>query len=342
MNNNISKADNFNVSYFDEDLNNKVKSIFTDGTASNTIQAYKSDMNYIINWAFYSGVNSDLPLGKDVVIRFIVEHVEGLPEEVDLKLVENGIKQNLGPHSISTIQRRVAAISTYHKLYGHENPCEHTDVKTILKKAKRAQVRRGWKPNKKMATTADIIESLIQTCSQNDFIDIRDKAMILFAFSSGGRRRSEVVMASFSDIIKIPEGYLYTLPYSKTDQYGNDRLQVPIMGKAAIALEEWFSLIENKKGYIFRAFTPSGKITNEGVTDKTFNRIIKKRIKMAGYDEKDYSAHSIRSGFMTEGGRKNINILQLMELSGHKSVQIAKGYYRGGNILNNPASNLLD
>ena len=338
----LSNNTQFNVAHFDEELNRKVKSIFTDGTAANTIQAYKSDMNYITNWAFYSGLNSDMPLDKDIVVQFIVEHVEGLPDEIDQKLVEEGVKSDLGPHSISTIQRRVAAISTYHKLYGFENPCEHSDVKTILKKAKRAQVRRGWKPNKKMATTAEIIEDMIKTCSDEVLIDLRDKAMIMFAFASGGRRRSEVVMASFDDLTKVPGGYIYTLPYSKTDQYGNEQLKVPIMGKAAIALKEWLDCIEKEVGYVFRAFTPSGKITNSGLTDKTFNRIIKKRIKLAGYDDKVYSAHSIRSGFMTEGGRKNINILQLMELSGHKSVQIAKGYYRGGNILNNPASNLLD
>lgn len=330
------------LSYYDEDLNNKVKSIFNDGTASNTIQAYKSDMNYVASWAFHSNLNPELPFDKDMIVKFIVEHIEGLPEEVDRQLVEHGNKVNIGPHSISTVQRRVAAISTYHKLYGYDNPCEHRDVKTILKKAKRAQVRRGWKPNKKSATTADIIESMLETCSQDVLLDVRDKAMILFAFSSGGRRRSEVVIASFEDLKKIPEGFLYTLPYSKTDQYGNEQLQVPIMGKAAVALQEWIALIEERKGPIFRAFTPNGKITKSAVTDKTFNRIIKKRIKLAGYDENSYSAHSIRSGFMTEGGRKNINILQLMELSGHKSVQIAKGYYRGGNIMNNPASTLLD
>ena len=75
-----------------------------------------------------------------------------------------------------------------------------------------------------------------------------------------------------------------------------------------------------------------------GLSNKTITNIVKKRAELAGYNPKDFASHSMRSGFITEGGRQNINIFQLMELSGHKSMQVAKGYYRTGNIENNPAS----
>lgn len=320
----------------------KIKSIFSDGTSENTVKSYKSDLNYYVSWAFFSGLTTELPFPKADIIRFIVEHMEGIPSEVDLKLVEEGIKQKEGTHSISTIQRRVASISSMHNLRNLINPCEDKEVKVILRKSRTASVKRGWKPNQKSATTSEIIEKIIKTCEDDGNVGFRDKAIILFAFSSGGRRRSEVVSAKFSDLMKIPEGFLYTLPHSKTDQTGSEQLQVPIMGQAAHALQKWLDLLEEKNGYIFKALSPSGSILKKGITDKTFSRIVKKRVKLAGYDEKDFSGHSIRSGFMTEGGRKNINLMQLMELSGHKSVQVAKRYYRGGNITHNPASTILD
>jgi integrase len=340
MNNDIEKTDNKQViSYSYEE---KLRNIFSDGTSENTIKSYKSDLNYFVGWAFFSGLNTELPFHKDDIIRFIVEHMEGIPEDVDNRLVEDGIKQKLGTHAISTIQRRIASLSSIHNLRNLENPCESKEIKILLKKSRTASVKRGWKPNQKSATTADVIEKIILSCEESNVTDVRDKAIILFAFSSGGRRRSEVVSVKFEDIQKIPEGYLYTLPYSKSDQTGQERLQVPIIGQAAKALEKWINLLDDKEGFIFKGLSPRGKILDKGITDKTFARIVKKRVKMAGYDEKDFSGHSIRAGFMTEGGRKNINLMQLMELSGHKSVQIAKRYYRGGNLLHNPAARILD
>ncbi|GLR80983.1 hypothetical protein HUE56_07320 (plasmid) [Azospirillum oryzae] len=54
-----------------------------------------------------------------------------------------------------------------------------------------------------------------------------------------------------------------------------------------------------------------------------------------------YAAHSLRSGFLTTGGRDGIPLDLLMQLSGHKSHRIAARYFQTGAVHQNPAADLL-
>ena len=78
----------------------------------------------------------------------------------------------------------------------------------------------------------------------------------------------------------------------------------------------------------------------ESFSDKTVATIIKKRAELAGLDPSMFSGHSLRSGFITEGGRQGKNISDIMAMSGHKTVGIALSYYQAGNALSNPAAGL--
>jgi integrase len=57
--------------------------------------------------------------------------------------------------------------------------------------------------------------------------------------------------------------------------------------------------------------------------------------------EGDFSAHSLRSGFMTEAGRQNVPLAEAMALTGHRSVQTALHYYQPGAVQHSRAANLL-
>ena len=69
---------------------------------------------------------------------------------------------------------------------------------------------------------------------------------------------------------------------------------------------------------------------------------MRKRARLAGLEPARFAGHSLRSGFITEGGRRNLSILQLMELSGHADMQTVKGYYQAGGVMANPAAHLAD
>lgn len=54
------------------------------------------------------------------------------------------------------------------------------------------------------------------------------------------------------------------------------------------------------------------------------------------------TAHSLRSGFVTESGWQNIPTGEAMMITGHKGVQTFVGYYRSGEIAYSVAARLMD
>lgn len=58
--------------------------------------------------------------------------------------------------------------------------------------------------------------------------------------------------------------------------------------------------------------------------------------------EDGYSAHSLRSGFMTEAATQGIALPEAMKLSDHKAVPSALRYYDVKDVLDSPAASLID
>lgn len=46
-----------------------------------------------------------------VLVRFVTDHLEGLPLPVDTALVAEGAKARLGTHSMATVSRRLAVLA---------------------------------------------------------------------------------------------------------------------------------------------------------------------------------------------------------------------------------------
>jgi site-specific recombinase XerD len=68
--------------------------------------------------------------------------------------------------------------------------------------------------------------------------------------------------------------------------------------------------------------------------------IVKTRCVLAGV-EGDYSAHSLRSGFVTEAARQNVPLAETMAMTGHHSVASLMGYFRAESSLESKASKLI-
>jgi integrase len=135
--------------------------------------------------------------------------------------------------------------------------------------------------------------------------DIRDRALLLFAFSSGGRRRSEVAVATLDNLVKADAGaYIYRLTHSKTDQAGSENnadADKPLVGRAAQALEAWLAGLVG-----------------------------------------DFGTHSLRSGFVTEAGRQNVPLKEAMGLTGHRSLATFLRYFQSGAIQHSRAARILE
>lgn len=300
----------------------------------NTKKALLKDLRYWHAWFSFHNIDYT-KVTQNVVKNFVIAHFRGLSPDVEDFLLRNKIKRKKGSPTLSTLKRRVSSLSIFLDLLNLKNPCRDKSVRKLLS----ILTQKSPPPQRKTALTKDLFDRLVKTCG-SDLIDVRDRAILYFAFSSGGRRRSEVVNASFENLIKIDtKEYLYNLSSSKTNKRGNDDFK-PIKGVAAEALETWLKASKITSGKIFRGVL-NNQTLSEGLTDKALSRIVKKRAKKAGLDPMNYSAHSLRRGFVTECGIQGKPILDVMKMTSHKSVITVLQYYEAGNMLNNTCSQIL-
>jgi len=330
------------ISVFDDKTAEKVRRLLEDGTPPNTRRAYASDLRYFWAWCSAIGWTEEpiLPVPPEIVARFIADHFEGMDPSIDEDLVARGIKMRPGRHSIRTIDRRVSALSSFHRAKGLPNPCASPMVIQLMSKARKAAARRGDKPRKKKAIVRSVLDRVLETCSSDRLTDVRDAAILLFGFSSGGRRRSEIVDAVMERLEAVGDDYLYTLGITKTDQEGEGAV-IPVSGRAAAALRRWIEMSGIVSGPIFRAIDRYGNIAPGPLSDRTIARIVQDRARMAGLDPKVFGGHSLRSGFLTEVGLQGKSLLEAMALSRHKTVQVAAGYHQAGAALHNSTASLM-
>jgi integrase len=318
-----------------------VDELMREGESKNTMASYRSALRYWAAWfALRYGVQLQLPVPPAAVLQFIVDHAQRttdkglaheLPASIDRALVDAGFKGKKGPIALNTIVHRLAVLSKAHQLHDLKNPTQDPQVRQLLAMTRRAYAKRGALPRKKDALTRDPLEALLATCDES-LSGKRDRALLLFGWSSGGRRRSEIAAAHMRFLKAHPDGgYSYDLVHSKGNQSGEDRPEneKPVVGAAADALRDWLVASRIEEGPIFRRIRRGGHLCEDALSPAAVREIVKMRCGLAGIDG-DYSAHSLRSGFVTEAKLIELPIADAMALSGHRSVQSLLGYTRGG------------
>lgn len=329
-----------------------INTLLHEGESQNTVASYQGALRYWAAWhRLRYGVAIHLPLPVDCVLQFIVDHAQRmtakglateLPQAIEQALVEGGFKGKLGPVAHATLAHRIAVMSKAHLMRGLVNPCHDMQVRELLTRTRRAYAKRGAVPQKKAALTKDLLGQLLATCDDS-LRGQRDRALLLFAWASGGRRRSEVVNADMQALRRVgPAEFIYTLTHSKTNQSGLDlpENQKPVLGVAGEALAAWLQASGITEGLIFRRILKGGHLGGP-MNPAAVRDIVQARCQLAGV-EGDFSAHSLRSGFVTEAGRQNVSLADTMALTGHKSIPTVMGYFRAEAPILNKGAHLLD
>ncbi|NJC30410.1 integrase [Xanthomonas arboricola] len=329
-----------------------VRELLAEAAAANTIRSYATALRYWAAW-FQGrfGQPITLPVPEPAVVQFVVDHLARrgrtgltweLPPALDAHLVAAGLKQKLGSFKLSTVVHRVAVLSAAHQAHKAANPCEAPAVRQLLKRGRRASVKRGERPCKKTAITRPELEALLATCDDS-LEGLRDAALLLFGFASGGRRRSEIAAADWQDLRRVGQAaFVYRLEHSKTQQAGPNSSATPdkpVLGRAGAALDTWLNAAAITNGRLFRRLWKDR--VGPALSPKAVAAIVKRRARLAGL-EGDFGGHSLRSGFITEGGRQGIALPALMALTEHRSVAQAIGYFQSGSATTNPAACLLE
>ncbi|HCF7008353.1 TPA: site-specific integrase [Pseudomonas aeruginosa] len=320
------------------------------GTAANTVRSYRSALAYWAGWLQlrYRRHLEDGALPEVVAVQFIVDHlarpqdgdwVQLLPPALDTALVASGVKAKGGPLSYNTVRHRLAVLAKWHGLKNWPSPTESAAVKTLLREARKAQSRQGVSVRKKTAAVREPLEAMLATCTDG-VRGLRDRALLLLAWSGGGRRRSEVVALQVGDVRPLDAGtWLYALGATKTETEG-ERRELPLRGPAAQALTEWLAAAPASTGPLFRRVYKGGRISHEGLSGDQVARIVKRRAELAEL-QGDWAAHSLRSGFISEAGRQGVPLGEVMAMTEHRSIPTVMGYFQAGTLLNSSAAHLL-
>jgi integrase len=329
-----------------------LKHLVQTGMGANTLRALASDLGYLEAWCrTATGKPLPWPATEALALKFIAHHLwdsvqresdakHGMPERVRDELRSLDLLRVEGPHATSTVRRCLAHWSTLHRFRGLNGPFKAPRLRTALSLAVRAS-RRPRSRKSGRAVTAEVVEKLLATCLfDHRLVDRRDRALLLVAFASGGRRRSEVARLRVEDLLheapvpldpqdpdspKVPK-IAIRLGRTKTTTDEEDA-RVVVIGRAAQVLMDWLKVAGIERGAVFRRIDRWGRLGTTALDPQSVNAMLKKRCALAGLDPALFSAHGLRSGFMTEAGRRGMPLPEAMRLSQHRSVQQATRYY---------------
>ncbi len=338
-----------------------LRHLVNEGMGANTLRALASDLAYLQAWSLATtGRSLPWPAPEALLLKFVAHHLwdtekratdpeHGMPLDVEDKLRLQGLLRSSGPHAPDTVRRRLATWSTLTKWRGLSGSFSSPALKSAIKLAVRATPRPRMRKSAK-AVTGDILSKLIATCAADSLRDIRDRAILMVAFASGGRRRSEIASLRIEQLkweepIQIDEApplsslSIY-LGRTKTSGADNDEV-VYLSGRPVDALKAWLAAAKIEKGSVFRAIDRWGNVSRRPLDPKAINDIVKQRASMAGLDPSEFSAHGLRSGYLTEAANRGIPLPEAMEQSRHRSVQQASEYYNHAQRRSGRASRLL-
>lgn len=328
-----------------------LRHLATEGIGENSLRALTSDLAYLEAWCVAAtGDSLPWPAPEALLLKFVAHHLwdpvrretdpgHGMPQAVAAALKGAGLLRADCPHAPSTVRRRLSSWSTLTQWRGLKGKFNAPGLRQALKLASRASARpRGRKSPK--AVTADVVAALLKTCAGDRLVDVRDRALLLMAFASGGRRRSEVAALRVEQLAeqdpvpldpKNPDGPTLAcmtihLGRTKTTQ-ADDATSVLLIGRPVLALTEWLERTGITEGAVFRSIDRWGHLERRPLTPQSVNLILKRRVTAAGLDPKAFSAHGLRAGYLTEAARRGIPLPEAMQQSQHRSVQQASRYY---------------
>jgi site-specific recombinase XerD len=293
--------------------------------AGNTVRAYKSDFN---DFGMFCAQNGFKSLPSD-------------PKIVSLYLTHLSTKNA----KMSTLKRRLVSIGVIHKLKGHYLDTKHPAIiENIMGiKRRKGSIQKSKKPI--LINSLKMMINVIDQQKKGEIKKLRDRSIILIGFS-GGFRRNEIVSLDYDDLDFVPEGLKINLRRSKTDQFGEGFTKaLPYFDSSqycpVVSLKKLLDISKINSGPVFRSFVKGSKLSEKRLTDQTVALLIKEYLNLAGIDSKNFSGHSLRSGFATSAAESGVEERSIMSMTGHKSSEMVRRYIKEANLFKNNALNKI-
>jgi integrase len=284
------------------------------GIAPATKRAYCTDLDHFEAWG------GTLPATDAQVANYLADHAAVL--------------------KVSTLTRRLAAISVAHEAKGLPNPAASPLVRATMRGIRRAHgaAQRQAKP----LLREDLF--VVVAAIGDRLKDLRDRALLLIGFA-GGLRRSELAAIDLIDFERVREGIILTIRRSKTDQDGVGRkIGIPF-GRTihcpVRALETWFDAARVEDGPVFRPIDRHQRVSASRLSGEAVSLILRDRMSAAGFDPAGYSGHSLRAGFATSATRAGVSTFKIRQQTGHASDAMLSRYVRDGELFLGNAAGIL-
>ena len=293
--------------------------------AINTLRAYQSDLK---DFGLFCAQNGFKSLPSE-------------PKIVSLYLTYLSTKEA----KMSTLKRRLVSIGVIHRLKGYYLDTKHPSIiENIMGiKRRKGSLQKGKKPI--LISHLKLLIKVIDEQKVKDIKKLRDRTIILVGFS-GGFRRNEIISLDYDDLDFVEEGLKIQIRRSKTDQFGEGLVKaLPYFDSPrycpVVSLKNWIVISKINSGALFKRFTKGSKLSEHRLTDQTVALLIKKYLELVGIDSKNYSGHSLRSGFATSAAESGAEERSIMAMTGHKSTEMVRRYIKEANLFKNNALNKI-
>lgn len=272
--------------------------------APSTARAYRADWRIFSAWCDERTLVS-MPASADTVARFLAVEADG-------------------GRSVSTLEKRLAAIKLAHEVAEQPVPTGDKAVRAVLMGIKRDQ---GSRRKQKAPALVETLRALLAEIPDS-LRGQRDRALLLVTFA-GAFRRSEVVGITVEDIEFVLEGMKITLPRSKTDQAGLGAVVPIVRGQLHCpirALRHWLDHSGITTGPVFVRVNKAERVQpGKSLTGQTVALLVKWYGFKAGLDIDNLAAHSLRRGWLTQAAINGKSPFKMRAVS-RQTLQTLQGY----------------
>lgn len=291
-------------------------------SSANTRKAYASDWAQFARWSRRKGFDANDPN----------------PEVVGLYLAASASGDGMAKAAVSTIERRLAAITTTFRSIGTPLPRQDPHILDVMAGIRRRHAR---PPRQKEALFA---EDILAMCAvlPSDLRGVRDRAILLIGFA-GGLRRSEITgldcgpeqSGDSGGWVEILEGGALLTIRGKTGWRqveigrGSSERSCPVH-----ALETWLKLGRISHGPVFRrVLEKNANVGPDRLDDKHVARLVQSAALKAGVradlpeaERKAlFASHSLRAGLASSA---EVDEAHVQRQLGHASAEMTRRYQR--------------
>ena len=309
-----------------EQLADRARTYVEAASSANTRRAYTSDWKHFTGWCRRQGL-AHMPPDPQTVGLYITACASG------------GATSNRKPNSVSTIERRLSALTWNYAQRGTPLDRKDRHIATVLAGIRNTHAS---PPRQKEAVLPENLIVMLETLDRGTLRGLRDRAMLLLGFA-GGLRRSEIVGLDVGrDQTEDGRGWVEILDKGMiVNVRGKTGWREIEIGRGSadatcpvVALQTWLKLAKIGHGPLFRRVTGQGKnVGPDRLNDKQVARLVKQTAVGAGIRgdlselerAEKFSGHSLRAGLASSA---EVDERYVQKQLGHASAEMTRKYQR--------------